>query len=41
MNLEHLEIAHTRISDISPLEGLTKLQSLDLTYNKVSDKRIE
>ena len=36
-NLEVLWLYENNISDISPLEGLTKLWWLDLSYNNISD----
>jgi preprotein translocase subunit YajC len=37
INLVSLDLHNNRISDISPLAGLTKLEWLDLSYNRISN----
>lgn len=36
-NLKQLVIARNRISDLSPLEGLTQLEFVDLSHNPITD----
>jgi len=36
-NLEHLNLSHTRISEIKGLDSLSRLNSVDLSYCPINE----